>query len=578
MKQSMNTTVKFLGLAALLLISVWSCKDDDPPVTPDAPIASFQFVISADNFLEVTFTNFSKNSSSYSWNFGDGNASTDENPVHIYSAPGKYNVELTSSNGTTEAKKVEVVTVTDPDAALTLLAGTTSKTWYLQREGIALGIGPVAGDVGWWSFGGATPLGDRPCIIDDEYTFHRDGTWEFESNNTLFIDSEGNGGWLGPEASESCHDEDEPDLWTAIPGGEDVSSFGNGGDYSYAFISGESITLNGLGAYIGLANKGTSGDGNVPLPVDVKVYQLLTLSAGDIADTLKLSLITETNGAWTFYLVSYHDINDLPEIPTSLPDAKFDFTIEDKTVTFKNNSTNATSYSWDFGDGGMSTDKDPSHTYGADGEYPVKLTATDASSNMHDITKSVVISSAVYSPSVLSSADGKAWVLNGEASFKVGPAPGSGEWWGGIDAAGVAERPCQMDDEFIFFDNGTMVMDSKGEVWAEDYMGGANSCVADSNLTSPFELLASGMHMFTASNDIDPVYPSITAIGDGAHIGFSKPYNGGELDGMTAPKSQIKYDVIDYSKAGDTEILVIACDYSADQDGTAYWTITLRAK
>ena len=89
--------------------------------------------------------------------------------------------------------------------------------------------------------------------------------------------------------------------------------------------------------------------------------------------------------------------------------------------------------------------------------------------------------------------------------------------------------------------------------------------------------MASGTHAFAASNDIDPVYPSITVTGDGAYIGFSKPWNGAELDGVTAPKSQIRYDVIDYSKVGDAEILVIAVDYSEYQDGTAYWTITLKA-
>lgn len=45
---------------------------------------------------QVTFTNTSTFSDSYSWNFGDGNTSTDTNPVHTYASNGTYNVVLTS--------------------------------------------------------------------------------------------------------------------------------------------------------------------------------------------------------------------------------------------------------------------------------------------------------------------------------------------------------------------------------------------------------------------------------------------------------------------------------------------------
>jgi Zn-dependent metalloprotease len=46
------------------------------------------------------------------------------------------------------------------------------------------------------------------------------------------------------------------------------------------------------------------------------------------------------------------------------------------TVKFTNNSTNATTYKWDFGDGGTSTDKDPSHDFTKVGTYTVTLTST----------------------------------------------------------------------------------------------------------------------------------------------------------------------------------------------------------
>lgn len=47
-------------------------------------------------------------------------------------------------------------------------------------------------------------------------------------------------------------------------------------------------------------------------------------------------------------------------------------------VTFTNSSTGATSYSWNFGDGGTSTAANPTHQYTSAGTYTVTLTATNA--------------------------------------------------------------------------------------------------------------------------------------------------------------------------------------------------------
>ncbi len=48
--------------------------------------------------LEVTFTNSSTNATTYNWNFGDGETSSDESPVHTYANTGTYTVSLTASN------------------------------------------------------------------------------------------------------------------------------------------------------------------------------------------------------------------------------------------------------------------------------------------------------------------------------------------------------------------------------------------------------------------------------------------------------------------------------------------------
>ena len=553
-----------LLVAGFALITV-GCGDEEepPPSGGDDPIASFQFEVDANDFLTVNFSNFSQNATSYSWDFGDGSNSTEESPSHTYAAAGDYDVILTASNADGKsAMRTQSISITDPNMQLSLLAGSTSKTWYLQREGIALGVGPAVNDVGWWSFGGVTPLGDRPCILDDQYIFHRDGTFEFNSNGTLFVDLVANGGWtIDGMDSEICHDESESDIWGD---NSDRSAFGSGGDYNFVLDNANnSLTINGTGAYIGLCNKTDAGDN--PNPIDIKTYTVSNLAQGDIADSLSVAIVGD-GFVWNFYLVSYHNPADLPDLPSAEPRADFSETKDNLTVSFNNTSVNSTSFMWDFGDGGMSSDVNPVYTYSAAGDYDVTLTAMDDMGGSNSITKTVSVSEAVFSGDVLSNDEGKVWRLAGEASYKVGPAPGSGEWWGGLDAAGVEERACQLDDEFIFLNDGSFNFDSKGQVWAEDYMGGAFACTNDGDLLAPFDVLGSGNHMFSVM-EADGSNPArIRVVGSGAYIGFSKPLNGGELpnDGTGTPASEIVYDVIGFTSTAERDEIILAIDFVGD--------------
>ena len=54
------------------------------------------------DLLTVHFTNTSSGTGSleYSWDFGDGDSSNEENPTHIYNVAGSYNVSLAVNNGT----------------------------------------------------------------------------------------------------------------------------------------------------------------------------------------------------------------------------------------------------------------------------------------------------------------------------------------------------------------------------------------------------------------------------------------------------------------------------------------------
>ncbi|HYH10595.1 MAG TPA: PKD domain-containing protein [Thermoanaerobaculia bacterium] len=59
------------------------------------------------------------------------------------------------------------------------------------------------------------------------------------------------------------------------------------------------------------------------------------------------------------------------------PVAKFAFTVTGKQANFVDQSTGATSWSWDFGDGSQSSERNPVHTYASAGSYTVVLTVSN---------------------------------------------------------------------------------------------------------------------------------------------------------------------------------------------------------
>ena len=61
--------------------------------------------------LTVQFTDQSKNAITWSWKFGDGNTSTEQNPKNIFSTVGTYNVNLTVSNKNGTNSTTKTVTV-----------------------------------------------------------------------------------------------------------------------------------------------------------------------------------------------------------------------------------------------------------------------------------------------------------------------------------------------------------------------------------------------------------------------------------------------------------------------------------
>lgn len=81
----------------------------------------------------------------------------------------------------------------------------------------------------------------------------------------------------------------------------------------------------------------------------------------------------------------------------SPPTADFSWTADGLNVSFTDTSTDIdgsiVNWTWDFGDGNVSYQQNPTHVYGADGSYNVTLNVIDNDTLVDDITKEVVVSS-----------------------------------------------------------------------------------------------------------------------------------------------------------------------------------------
>ncbi|WP_152285827.1 PKD domain-containing protein [Flavicella marina] len=112
--------IKFSFLISLSLL--FSCNDDTSGeeeiiITP-SPIAAFTETVDVLDYKTYMFTDRSTNVSTYAWDFGEGNVSTEEEPTHTFAQAGSYDVVLTVSNGSSNTTDTveKTIVVTNPDA------------------------------------------------------------------------------------------------------------------------------------------------------------------------------------------------------------------------------------------------------------------------------------------------------------------------------------------------------------------------------------------------------------------------------------------------------------------------------
>ena len=153
-------------------------------------------------------------------------------------------------------------------------------TWKLAPESGALGVGPALDNVSWWS-NTSDDVATRACLFDDEYVFGSDGSFQNILGADTWIE-----GWQGA-TSEECGTPVAPHDGSASA------------TYTYDEAAG-SITLNGAGAYLGLAKAINGSELASPGDAPDSVTYIAALS--DDGNSLELDIEVAGGGHWSFKL------------------------------------------------------------------------------------------------------------------------------------------------------------------------------------------------------------------------------------------------------------------------------------
>jgi hypothetical protein len=152
-------------------------------------------------------------------------------------------------------------------------------TWMVANEPGSLGVGPVQGSTAWWSIGPAD-LVTRACFFDDKYVFNADGSFQNVMDGVTFLE-----GWQG--GTDNCGTPIAP---------HDGS---NPATFEYDENAG-TVTLNGVGAYMGLPKVYNGGELNNPNNAPASITYLADLSEDGNTMILDISI---GGGWWRFKMV-----------------------------------------------------------------------------------------------------------------------------------------------------------------------------------------------------------------------------------------------------------------------------------
>lgn len=287
---------------------------------------------------------FSGNITQWSWDFGDGNTSALQNPVHTYITSDTFTVTLTVTNSSGCRQTLQ------------------------QRDFVQVFFTPKASfDYDY------TSVCKPPALVNFTNTSKtRPGTrwqWQFGdgAGSTQFspvhnyLTSGNFQVTLTATSASGCSDTSR----TVISVGSAKANF----NASSNSCVNENIIFSDTSTPAAINGYWDFGDGTFDTGLIVQhrfiaegIYQVsYTAEFGACTNIIRKN-IRVTNKPQAAFTVNGNNASCDPPL----------------TVSFKNNSTGATNYRWDFGDGTTSTGLNPSHTYTQTGNFTVTLIAINA--------------------------------------------------------------------------------------------------------------------------------------------------------------------------------------------------------
>ena len=327
------------------------------------PTVNFSVSSNAGCFpMEVTFTDLSVAGSgsidNWQWDFGDGTFSTLQNPSHIYTSAGNFNVSLRVRNNNgcfqnlTRTQLINVINGATANFTFSTPSSCAPPV-NINLQNLSIGTGVLSYQ---WNFGdGGTSTQTNPS-----HTYTTPGTYTLQ-----LIVTNVNG----------CRDTMR--VSNAVVIGSSQSSFTIP---STACVN-TGIPINNTST-TAVSTSWDFGDGTFSTAVNpVKSYTApgnytvkLVNNFGLCSDSLSqnIEILTAPSAAF--------NANPLSSCQVPL------------TVNFNNTSNGATSYTWDFGDGTTSTQVLPTHSYTSEGTYSVTLIASNSAGCSDTIIRSNYIS------------------------------------------------------------------------------------------------------------------------------------------------------------------------------------------
>lgn len=316
------------------------------------PVPSFTHApVTCIGFNEL-FTNTSVGGSNYSWTFGDGGTSALHDPTHSYGATGTYTIQViaTSGAGCIDSITSTIDVLEPPLANFTVLPDSGCGDLLVNFTDLSSGSNIAYA----WDFGnGATDNTATPA--DQLYTAG------VIADTTYYITL---------DVSNFCGSVQHTDSVIVMP--TPTAEFGtnvNVGCSPFAFDF--SNTSYGLpDSYYWDYGDGTTSTTNDSLFSH-------TYTTGNNPTNYTIMLVADNEcGSDT----AYHTITVLPNTVTAFFNADVTAGCEPLTVNFSQFSQGSTNFSWDFGDGNVSTLGSPTHTFANAGTYTVQLFADDGCS------------------------------------------------------------------------------------------------------------------------------------------------------------------------------------------------------